>query len=109
MALDVFSDVIENYKTHIAHDFKINLLKKSSYETYSSNLKMVELYMKDHPIRFVDEFNCNYMTAFLDWVLYERKNSARTYNNYIGFLVTFCEFPLKRKYMATNPALQINP
>lgn len=107
VTLDIFSDVLDDYKTHIAHDLKINLLKNSSFKTYSSYIKMLELYLQDHPIRFVDEFNYNFMTAFLDWIMYERENTARTYNNYIGFFVTFCEFLIKRKYLETNPALSI--
>lgn len=105
--LVMFSYALVDYKTHIQHDYNIKLLKEASFKTYQSYLKMLDLYLEKHPIRFLDQFDYSFMTAFLDWILYDRQNTARTYNNYCGFLVTLCEFFIKKKYMADNPAMQI--
>ena len=103
----IFQDALADYRAHIRHDYNIKLLKESSFNTYQSYLKMLDLYLETHPVKFVDQFDYNFMTAFLDWILYERRNTARTYNNYCGFLVTLCEFFVKKKYLAHNPALEI--
>lgn len=105
--LIVFAEALAEYKAHIQHDFNIKLLKESSFNTYTSYLKMLDLYLETQKIKFLDQFDYNFMTKFLDWILYDRKNTARTYNNYCGFLVTLCEFFVKKKYMARNPALEI--
>ena len=105
--ITVFTDAMTDYKAHILHDFNIKLLKEASFKTYQSYLKMLDLYLEKHPIKFLDQFDFNFMTAFLDWILYERKNTSRTYNNFCGFLVTLCEFFIKKKYMSYNPAKQL--
>lgn len=107
VGITVFADALADYKTHIQHDYNIKLLKAASFQTYQSYLKMLDLYLEKHPIRFLDQFDYSFMTAFLDWILYDRQNTARTYNNYCGFLVTLCEFFIKKKYMAENPAMQL--
>lgn len=105
--ITVFADALTDYKAHIQHDYNIKLLKESSFNTYTSYLKMLDLYLETHKIKFLDQFDYNFMTKFLDWILYYRKNTARTYNNYCGFFVTLCEFFIKKKYLAKNPALEL--
>lgn len=105
--ITLFTDALADYKTHIQHDYNIKLLKEASFKTYQSYLKVLDLYLEKHPIKFFDQFDYSFITAFLDWILYDRKNTSRTYNNYCGFLVTLCEFFIKKKYMARNPALEI--
>lgn len=103
----VFADAINDYKAHIQHDYNIKLLKVSSFITYQSYLKVMDQYLETHKIKFLDQFDYGFMIAFLDWIMYDRNNSARTYNNYCSFLVTLCEFFVKKKYLSENPALLI--
>ena len=43
----------------------------------------------------------------MDWILYERKNTPRTYNNHLGFWVTFLNYCIDRGHLDVNVALSI--
>ncbi|WP_281980449.1 tyrosine-type recombinase/integrase [Tenacibaculum mesophilum] len=69
-----------------------------SYKSYINNLRgfIIETRNKDC---FVTEFNENLCRDFLDMIFYERKNSARTHNNYLTFIGIFNRWLIKRRYV----------
>ena len=57
---------------------------------------------------FTVEFDKKFVLGFLDHIYYERKRSARTCNNYLGFINLLGGFMEDREYVAVNPAQGIN-
>ena len=107
--LPFYDDATENYKTF--EYCKQSFLKKTEIEvqknnkrkdtlrTYKSFLTVLSAYIEEvEPITLVFELNKGFMVRYLDWIYFDRKNSARTYNNHLLFLNTFINYCVERGY-----------
>ena len=103
-------EVLSLYSVHLEKSYRKKLLKHKTYIDYSSRLKRVREYIESRVLTIVyaqdiDVFWCN---EFLDYILYDRDDSARTRNNYRTWLSTFCAWMVKKAYIDINPVEQVS-
>ena len=48
------------------------------------------------------DFNKAFVVNYLDWILYERKNSTRTFNNHLMFIGTIVNFCINHGWLKEN-------
>ncbi len=96
-----FDDVIGRYIDYIQKTGR-----KKTLQNYSSKSKILLEYNKTRylPIRYAYQYDRTFINDFLDWILLDRDNGARTRNNYRGWCYSFGEFMVQRKYIESNPA-----
>lgn len=96
-AVQTYLDYVERMdrqKTRDSYRSKVNILREFIQET-------------DNSIFLAYEFDQAFCSAFLDWIYLDRDNSARTRNNYRGWLFGFAEFMIERRYIKENPVADI--
>ncbi len=70
---------------------------------YASILKTFNTYIVEQTnISMLFEIKRFHIVNFLDYILYGRNNSTRTYNNYLRFLSTFASFCIDRAFIQQN-------
>lgn len=92
------------YKEHVKRQ-----LKERSITTNLSFLRLFSDYlsrMKPAPTD-VSQITTPLITKYLDYLYLKKQVSARTRNNYRGFLLGLCEFFVERKLLQVNPVVQI--
>lgn len=97
-----FEFVTEKFINQFVLDVENNSKRADTLRSYKSFISVINDYIAKNSIKFIFEFNKSYTVNFLDWVLYERKVSNRTYNNYITFLHTFIQFSYEHGYIKEN-------
>jgi integrase/recombinase XerD len=99
---DKFLEIIEK---DVANGTKRNDTLKS----YKSGISMLQKYIIDNKVRInlMLDINKPFVMNYLDWMFYERKVSATTYNNHIVFLGLFFSFCLDRGFVKQNFAVGI--
>lgn len=77
--------------------------------TYKSYFTMFEFYISKKALKldFLFEINRSFINNYLDFILYERNNGHRTYNNHLGFFIGFINFCLARGFVKENCAIRI--
>ena len=90
-------------------DVKTGLKRIDTLRTYRSFLKMIDLYAKEKRIelKLALHLNKEYVVNYLDWILYERNNTARTHNNHLDFIATYVNYCVHRGWIKENFAKQI--
>ncbi|AMD85444.1 Site-specific recombinase XerD [Capnocytophaga haemolytica] len=80
--------------------------RPDTVRSYRSMLDMLMKYVKDKKIelKFIIELDRFFITNYLDYLYYERKNSPRTYNNHLRFLNTFLEWCKDKQFVKQNAA-----
>lgn len=97
-----FEFVAEKFINQFIQDVESGAKRTDTLRSYRSYLNVIKSYIDKNKIDFIFEFNKSYVFNLLDWVIYERKGSNRTYNNYITFLHTFIQFAYERGYIKEN-------
>ena len=105
-----FDDALEHYIDHITREHKKKILKDATFATYCSYIKMLRAFNSEmkKPIKDISQLTETYLSRFLDWILNVRKNTARTYNNYINFFNTLCNYFIRQEMLQKNPAEKLN-
>lgn len=104
-----FSEVVQLYKKSIEHDGELGVLRPDSLKSYKSYLKVFEEYITFHRVlTYADEVTVGKVQGFLDYLLHEKKLSARTHNNYLVWLGVFCRWLMKHEYIKTIPTTEIS-
>ncbi|MBF03241.1 MAG: integrase [Flavobacterium sp.] len=90
-------------------DVKTGLKRIDTLRTYKSFLKMIDLYAKEKKIdlKLAIHLNKEFVVNYLDWILYERNNTARTHNNHLDFVATFVNYCVHRGWIKENFVKQI--
>lgn len=83
-----------------------NDLRKDSIRTYKSFARVIKKYLIDNRQESITifDFNTYFISEFLDYVYFDRENSATTRNNYLVFLVMLCNHFKSKKFIGSNPA-----
>ena len=70
---------------------------------------MIELYSKEKnaELKLAFHLNKEFTVNYLDWIFYDRDNSARTHNNHLDFIATFVNYCVYRGWIKENFAKQI--
>jgi site-specific recombinase, phage integrase family len=84
--------------------------RTDTLRSYKSFLDLFVKYIKDKKlmIKFVIEIDTYIIQNYLDYLFFDKKNSARTYNNHLKFFNTFFLW-CKAKNFDANPAESIKP
>lgn len=85
--------------------------RTDTLRSYKSFLDLFLKYLKDKKLmlKFVIEIDTFVIQNYLDYLFYDRKNSARTYNNHLKFLNTFFLWCKTKNFINANPAESIKP
>lgn len=83
--------------------------RKKTIQTYKTGANKLREYFATlpNPPKYVIDLNREKVTDFLDWLIEEQDVSARTRNNYRGWLCGFCAYLMERKYLAENPVIGV--
>ena len=83
--------------------------RTDTLRSYRSFLDLFLKYIKDKklPLKFVVEVDVYIVQNYLDYLFFDRKNSARTYNNHLRFLNTFFLWCKTKNFINANPAESI--
>ncbi|SOU87829.1 tyrosine-type recombinase/integrase [Tenacibaculum dicentrarchi] len=97
-------DVFDNYLHQINQQTAKKSLRPDTLRAYTSYIKNLKAFLieKKQANCEVSHFNEKFCRDFLDMIFYERKNSARTHNNYLGFLSLFNKWLIKRDYLKSD-------
>lgn len=85
-----------------------SLKQKTSYD-YQSRMNMLLEYnnSRSMPILYAYQFDQCFVSDFLDYILLDRDSTARTRNNYRGWISAFSTWMVEKKYITVNPAEKI--
>ncbi len=97
----------ELFLSHFEKDIKKGVKRPDTYRSYKSFISMIKKYItySNLRVKMIFEFKKEFIINYLDWIYYDRQNSARTYNNHLGFIITFLNFALERGFVKNNQAL----
>jgi integrase len=97
-------DVLNIYLKHITLEYKDNNMRFDTHRTYTSRIKILSEYLKENGFKdmLCYKFNDTIISGFLDYLRYEKNNSARTRDNYMTFINTLCLWMVAKKYLAIN-------
>lgn len=104
-----FDDVIVNYR-RMLEKYKANgTIKQSTFLDYRKRLNVLCAYNASLPIsaQYIYQFDCAYISDFLDYLLLDRDVSARTRNNYRIWLSSLCTWLVEKQYLDRNPVEKI--
>ena len=81
-------------------------LRERTWHTYMSYYRTWRSWLDGlpHKIYYVYQMDKPLIIDFLDYVFYDKEVSARTRNNYKGWLFTLCEWFIGKGYTSLNPA-----
>ena len=105
-----FSVVLDRYRTYINHAAQKGTLKEKTHIDYISRLRQLEAYLEETNVnmRYAYQFNKMFVVDFLDYLILDKDNSARTRNNYRAWLSAFASWMKERQYIEENPVEEIH-
>lgn len=104
-----FTTVCEEWDKHLKKKLKDDVLRPDTIRSYNSNLNILKefIQLKNKKIVFAVQINRLFCVEYLDYIYIERGGSARTHNNHLGFLKSFCNWMLTRGILKENPVIPI--
>lgn len=104
--LTKITDAVALFMRRTLREYEDGNARYDTYKTYRSQCAVLETYLLEvveKPDLLCYQLDEDFVGNYLDHVRYEKGLSARTRDNYLGFLGTLCAFLISKKYMATNP------
>jgi site-specific recombinase XerD len=100
-----FTDCLKIFIKRIKIEYNENNVRYDTWKTYNSQITILTNYLIETKQQdmLAYKFDVDFVGAYLDWIRYEKKRSARTRDNYLGFLGTLSTFLLQKKYITANP------
>jgi len=100
-----FVDVCNHYDKLITKKAEEGMYRPDTYISYMSYLRNLKKYNEElkSSINYIYQFDKQYIIDFLEFVYIDRKNSAQTRDNYLGWLKSFSDFLLQHGYMKEKP------
>lgn len=106
----LLKDIVKQYIKTLEKKVVDKSLRPDTLRSYKSNLKMLTDYLTNNgksELRCVD-FTSVTIQGFLDYIYYDRNNSARTHNNYLIGMKVFCRYLTEREYINADPTAKIS-
>ena len=105
-ALRRLKDVKETYLNNLKKQVKDQTLRPDTLRAYTSYLENIFEFLRstDNENLFCLKWDRAIVGEFLDYIYYDRDNSPRTYNNYLGFISTFSTWLIRKGFVKANPA-----
>ncbi len=104
-------EVLNLYQRHIIKLHAAGSLKQKTMYDYSSRLKTLQEFIANRPlpIIYIYQFDQIVISEFLDFIFEDCDSSARTRNNYRTWCSALCAWMVEKKYMESNPVVNIKP
>lgn len=101
----LMENVMELYEKTLAKNKATGIMRYKTYHSYMTHLTIFAEWMKARPLKVVYAYQIDKMLIvdFLDYLYQDRDVSARTRNNYRGWLYTFCGWMMEKGYLTENP------
>lgn len=101
----VFDEVCEKYSEYVMKLLREGSMREETAKSYLSRLKILKEWKKEKGVNlhYTYQFDRHVVSEFLDYIFIERNNTARTRNNYLGWVRTFCAYLTERGYVPKNP------
>lgn len=102
------ADVVEHYKNMLEHASETGELRPDTVKSYRSYLNVfIEYCEGKRMLQHVDELSVGKLQGFLDYLVQVLHRSAKTHNNYLVWLGTFCRWLQKHDYIDSIPTEKI--
>lgn len=94
----------DKFINQLKEEIKKGSKRPDTLRAYNSYFSMVDKYLleKKLELNLVLSFNKPFIVNYLDWIYFDRSNSARTYNNHLNFIKNFINFCISRDYLKEN-------
>lgn len=101
----LLENVLGQYKRTIDKQYNTGTLRTKSYQSYCCHLGVLTEWLRERPIKVVYSYQIDRVLAgdFLDYLYDVRDVSARTRNNYRGWLYMLCGWMVEKGYLDSNP------
>lgn len=100
-----FTDVCNHYSKLVTKRAEDGYYRSDTYVSYLSYLRNLRKYNEKlkFSISYIYQFDRQYIIDFLEHVYLDRENSARTRDNYLGWLKSFSDFLIQSGYLKEKP------
>ena len=101
-----FTDACNHYDKLITKKAEDGIYRPDTYTSCMSYLRNLKKYNENlkFPSTYIYQFDRQYIVDFLEYIYVDRKNSAQTRDNYLGWLKSFSNFLLQYGYMKEKPS-----
>ncbi|MDR3339564.1 MAG: phage integrase SAM-like domain-containing protein, partial [Candidatus Symbiothrix sp.] len=95
-----FKETCEHYDRIITKKFSDGYYRDDTYTSYLSYLRRLKEYNENYKfsIHYIYQLDKQYIIDFLEYVYVDKDNSARTRDNYLGWLKSFATFLVQSGY-----------
>jgi integrase len=103
VAFRPLNEAMDHYIRHVERQVQDKTVRPDTLRAYTSFVVNLKAWLgKSNPLCY--EWDKAYISRFLDYIYLEKKNSARTRNNYLSFLRRLGSFMVENSYCSVNPA-----
>jgi integrase len=104
-----FTDVCTHYDKLVTKKTEDGLYRPDTYASCMSYLRNLKKYNESlrQPLTYIYQLDRQYVIDFLEYIYIDRKNSAQTRDNYLGWLKSFSNFLVQSGYMKEKPTESI--
>ena len=104
-----FAECVELYQAYCMRSAEKGMMKKKSAYGYLTYLGMFTDWIEKNglSVKFCYQIDQYLLSDFLEHILIDRESSARTRNNYLGWLSSFCSWMVGKGYLKENPTNKI--
>lgn len=105
----LLSEAVSLYRVYCERMAERGQLKRKSMFSYRTYLGMLMDWLEKRavPVRYCWQLDEFLLSDFLEHILIDRESSARTRNNYWGWLSSFCSWMVRKGFLKENPAARI--
>ena len=105
------SEVMTKYEISLKKKFQKGVYRKKTMYDYTSRFNNMKEYLKSRtrPIMYAYQVDSIWINEYLDYIYYDRDDTARTRNNHRRWLYAFCEWMIEKRYISENPVINIKP
>ena len=106
----LYEHVSEFYCLYLDKMEKAGSIKQSTHKRCLSYYKVFNEWLskvRAEPVVYVYQFKMELVSDFLDYVFLDLDVSARTRNNYLVWLSTYCSWMKEKNYIPENPCLGV--
>ena len=99
-------DSFSLFLKQLEKEVKDGIKRPDTLRSWKSFFSNISAYIKEMclDIKFVINIDFQFVNNFLDYIYYDKKNSPRTYNNYLAYMKGFFEWAKLKGYAKQNPA-----
>lgn len=101
----LMENVFDLYRKTVEKECATGTMRKKTRHSYLCHLTIFCEWLRMRPLKVVYAYQVDkmLMVDFLDYLYQDRDVSARTRNNYRGWLCTFCAWMMEKGYLTENP------